>query len=290
MTPDFKNNFEATVLKVACLIALTRSIIEVINDLIAEELQPNFYLDLAFIIVFSIGIASTYVKIGFKKLLFLFYLPLITLLCIMFIDGVGLAHSIENNLFGGLVILTFTTRGRVPFFLNATLIICIVFCLIYLGYQYNLLATFEILSSGKLNFVFSTIGIIAFILYAKSVFTRNKSRLASTIDSLNQQTQSLERKREELIEKKKTLDTLTIELNDKVMDRSRELRTHQSQVEEYLSVTMTELFDAYQDTIDAVDRFEESEGKDQMASMVVQSGANLRKEMESLRSKISESL
>lgn len=288
MTLREKNSFEFNVLRVACAIGLLRSIIEVVRDLNAEELLPNFYLDLTFIVVFAGTLIVLKTEQPFKKLLYMFYLPFIAMLLLMFADGRGLAYTIENNVFAGLVIITFTTRGKMTIYLNVLLVITIVMSLILIEIYYQLFDNFIPLNSGKLNFLFSSIGVIAFTLYAKSVFNRNKKNLADTIISMKQRNKSIALKNKELMVQKEILEELTISLDQKVRRDSKKLRTQKRQVEEYLSITLTEMFDAYQETIDSVEQFDRD--NDNMASMVVQSGENLKQEMEALRSKIEESI
>ena len=48
-TTDSK--FEYNVLRIACFFGLVRSVIEVSRDLLSSVIEPNFFLDIAFIFV-----------------------------------------------------------------------------------------------------------------------------------------------------------------------------------------------------------------------------------------------
>lgn len=273
---------------VACAIGLIRSAIEVVGDLMAVELLPNFYLDLTFVVVFASTLIALKREASPKAILFIFYFPFIALITLMFIDGRGLAYSIENNVFASLIIITFTTRGNMPLMLNGSLIIAIVTSLIVIEYQHHLFENFVALNTSSFNFLFSSVGVIAFTLYAKSEFEKSKKKIAAANNLLDENNKSLSAKNEELLAKKEALEKLTLSLDKRIKSDSEKLQTQKQQVEKYLSITLTELFDAYQETIDTVERFNGE--KDNIASMVVKSGENLKEEMEALRNKIEESI
>ena len=288
MDASQKSSFEFDVLRVACAIGLLRSVIEVVIDLLDVELLPNFYLDLTLVVLFASTLIVLGTKHPFKNIILVFYIPFIILLTIMFLDARGLSYAIENNVFAGLIIITFTTRGIAPLYLNGLLFISIIASLISLELQYHMLDNFVRLSSNDFNFLFSSIGVIAFTFYAKWEFNKSKKKLAGAIKSMDQKNESLEAKNKELLDQKEVLEELTVDLDKKVRSDSKKLKTQQRQVEEYLSITLTELFDAYQETIDAVEQF--GEENDHMASMMLKSGENLKQEMEALRNKIEESI
>ena len=283
-----KNSFEYNVLVVACIIGLLRSVIEVASDLMAVELLPNFYLDLTFIFVFTLTLIVLKKKASFQTVLFVFYIPFITIITIMFYDGRGLAYSIENNVFASLIIITFTTRDRIPLYLNGALFVAIVLSLMVIENQHQFLQSFTSLNSSRFNFLFSSVGIIAFTLYAKSEFEKRKKKIAIANEQLDQNNQSLQKKNGELLAQKEALESLTISLDEKIKNDSKRLQTQKKTEEKYLSITLTELFDAYQETIDTVEKF--SNESDHIATMVLKSGENLKVEMEALRNKIEESI
>ncbi|GAB4249947.1 MAG: hypothetical protein Tsb0034_29230 [Ekhidna sp.] len=287
---NFQNTFEYNVLRVACFIGLVRSIIEVVGDFLAVELLPNFYLDLAFIFVFSGTLIALGKRFPYKRILFLFYIPFVILLWLMFIDADGLAYSVENNVFAGVIIITFTMRKKMPLYFNAALIAGILIGLVFIEYQHHFLERFIPHPGGSFNFVFSSVGVIAFTLYAKTDFTRKKNELAAARKSLDEHHQQLKEKNEELVKQKVVLENLTVSLDNQVKSRSKKLKSQKKQVEQYLSISMTELFDAYQKTVTSIEELDKGEEQDHITSMVVQSGERLKIEMDGLRNKIDESI
>lgn len=286
--PTIKNRFEYNVLKAACFFGLVRSVIEVSRDLVIEDFGFNFYLDCAFIIMFSATLITLSGNFPFRRIIFIFYIPFILLLTIMFIDGVGLAHSIENNIFAGIIIISLTMRNWMPVYFSLTLIICTIIALVVVEYQHHLFDNYEVLSSNSFSFIFASTAAIAFTLYAKSEFARKRKELSMAITSLDQRNQELLLKNNELLGQKEALEIFTNNADVKVRSKSSKLKSQKAQVEKYLSITMTELFDAYQNTINCIDELSEPKERDEITNMMILSGENLKREMERLRTKIEE--
>lgn len=285
-TTDSK--FEYNVLRIACFFGLVRSIIEVSRDLLSSVIEPNFFLDIAFIFVFASTLIALNFHFPFKRILYLFYFPFIVLITIMFIDGVGISYSVENNVFAGIIIIALTIRGRMVIYFIGAFLLCIFIGIAIVEYQYQLTSNFQSLSDNPFSFIFASLGSIAFTLYAKMEFWNRRKNLFKGIESLNERHEELRRKNEELLTQKESLESLINKLDSQVNNRSTKIKNKKKQVEEYLSVTLNELFDAYESVVASINDLEDDD--EPIVGMIKDSTENLKHEMNGLRAKIEESV
>ncbi|WP_420577230.1 hypothetical protein [Ekhidna sp.] len=288
MEKQSHHQFETNVLILACSIGLVRSLFEVVGDLTNESIEVDFYLDLAFVLVFGFTLVGVYLKLSLYKIYLLFYVPFIALLAIMLVEAEGLARSIENNVYGGVIIIAFTLRGRGLIYFVSGLIFASIIGLTIVEYHYSFIKSFIILNDSPYNFIFSTLGTIGFTLYAKIIFDRKKRRLAMLSDELMSQGDKLKSKNEELTDQKIQLEQLNKLLDDKVASRTEKLKRQQDKMEQYLTITLSELEESFQRTQDEIASIRTTSGPDDLVLLLFQSADNLRKEMMHLKNKIKE--
>ncbi|WP_425390313.1 hypothetical protein [Ekhidna sp.] len=287
MNKEHRTSFEYNVLAVACGLGLLRAVIEVIMDLTQDKLGPDFYLDVCLLILFMYGCYIGITKrIHSYLLLYSFYVPFIGMMLWMFYDGEGLRHSTEINIYASIIIISLTVGFRWSVILNSLFIISVLGVLVILENQFHFLDSFSVANGKPLNFVFSSLGMIAFILYAKNEFVRRKRRLAKGINALHQKNSEITDKNNSLIKQKEDLEQLTNQLDEKVRSGNQLLRNHKDQVEQYLSLSITELYETFENTIHCIEELKEDE--DEIVQMIIQSGDNLKKEMSNLSNKIEE--
>ncbi|WP_424963287.1 hypothetical protein [Ekhidna sp.] len=287
MAKDHRNTFEYNVLTVASGIGLLRAVLEVIRDLTETSTGPDFYLDLCLVVLFIYGCYIGITKrIHSSLLVFSFYVPFVGMMIWMFFDGEGLVHSSEINIYASIIIISLTLNFRWSVILNAVFVVAIFLALVAIEYQYHFLENFIPIGNGSLNFIFSSFGTIAFILYAKNEFVRRKKSLASGIKSLHAKNREITEKNSYLLKQKEDLEQLTTQLDEKVRNGNKLLRSHKNQMEQYLSLSITELYETYENTIQCIDDLEKEE--DDIVQLIIQSGDNLKKEMSNLSGKIEE--
>lgn len=287
MSKEHRNSFEYNVLTVASGIGLLRAVLEVIKDLTETSLGPDFFLDLCLVVLFIYGCYIGITKrIHSYLLVFSFYVPFVCMMIWMFIDGEGLVHSSEINIYASIIIISLTLNFRWSIILNAIFVLALFLALVVLEYQYHFLENFVPTGNGSLNFIFSSFGTIAFILYAKNEFVRRKKSLALGIEALHEKNREITEKNISLLKQKEDLERLTTQLDEKVRSGNKLLRSHKDQVEQYLSLSITELYETYENTIQCIEELKKEE--DDIVKLIVQSGNNLRKEMSHLSGKIEE--
>ncbi|MEQ9468538.1 MAG: hypothetical protein RLN88_14085 [Ekhidna sp.] len=282
------HQFETNVLILACGIGLLRSLLEVIMDLTNASIEIDFYLDLAFVFVFGFALLAVYWKLSLFKIYTFFYVPFIILLALMLIEAEGLARSIENNIYGGVIIIAFTLRGRGPVYFISLLIFAAIVSLLIVEYINSFSESFTILNDSPYNFVFSSVGAIGFTLYAKVFFDRKKRRLAMLTNELMSTGEKLKVKNDELTNQKIQLEELNQLLDEKVAHRTENLKKQQGKMEEYLSITLSELEHSYQQIQQEIAEIKTTMDAEGLISLLLTSADNLQKEMNHLRSKIKE--
>lgn len=275
---------------IACWIGLLRSTIAVIGDFNQNLITNDFYTDLLFLFVFIYTLTGLHLKLPYQRVVILFFVPFIFLLVVSFVQARGIASSLESHLFAGAIIIAFTTRGKLAYLFGSLLIVGTIVGLVIVELEYRFIENYIIGSDNSKNFMFSSIGIIIFTLFAKRVLNRRREKLSETFETLIDKSEQTELKNQQLLLQREELEQLTEQLNNLVTTSNREIKDHNKRMAEYLSVTINELFDSYQRTIEIIDGLKVSQEGDSMNGMIVKSGDNLRDEMEDLRMKIEEGI
>lgn len=277
-------------LTIACWIGLVRSVFAVIGDF-NENLQTNdLYTDFLFLFVFLYTVIGLLLKLPYQRVVLLFFVPFIVLLVVSFVQANGIASSLESHLFAGAIVIAFTTRGKLSYLLGSFLFVGTIVGLVIVELNHHFIRDYIIGSDNPKNFMFSSLGMIVFALFAKNVLNSRRKRLSNTFETLIDKSGQTELKNQQLLLQREELEQLTEQLNNSVTSSNREIKDHKKRVAEYLSVTINELFDSYQRIIEIIDELKVKQEDDSMNGMIVKSGDNLRDEMEELRKKIEEGM
>ena len=282
-----KDLFENNILFVICLAGLFRSALALIGDFPFEELTYDFLTDLGFTILFTYVVFLLYFDYSYRLILRLFYIPFILLLCLALIHSRGLASSVENNIFAGILLIALTMRGKLPLIYISTLIICTIISLIIVENINHFFTSYDDYSTSSFNFIFVSVAIIWVAFYGKDAFRKKREELEKTRASLEKKTQSIKLLKEELVDQKKELEALSILLESKVYERTEKLKHQNQMMEEYLGLTLTELMEPYQRTIKAINGLT-TKNDEKVVQLIKTSGEELKREITQLRDKIKE--
>lgn len=279
-------NLTNNILGVVCAVGLLRAIIEMVRN--AQTFgNLDSFLDVGYGIICSLALIALWRKAPYRFFYFLFFIPLIVLMCLTFYDGRGLAGSTENNIHIGLAIVALTMR-RVDvlkfsiFLISGTLIV-----LVILELQHHFLESYTDYSTSHFNYIFMATGAIMVIFYAKRVFEKSKEELSQTRSQLSEKRTRLESSRNELETQTKELHTLNLQLEEKVSERILLLNNQRRAMKKYLDVTLKELQERYREVeklAEAATRQSDSE----ISEMMLKSSQDLKNEINSLFSKLEE--
>ncbi len=285
MEDNTRYPFEGNILKVVAVFGLVRSFIALARDNPNIAGFADFYIDLANTIVFLLAIIMLQLKVGLKYLIVAFYLPIILLFCVGMVTHRGLASSFEINAFGYVVLFCLSLRHRLPLIFSTILIIGVSISIIIIEQEHQFLVDFSDYSTNQFSFIFVALAIIIITLYSKNIFDEKKLELKETSISLIQKGEELKLRNKELEQQKIELEKLRAGLEEKVTDRTRKLENQHDSMDKYLKLTLIELIDPYHKTLNAINKLDNSsDGK--LNQMIVESGEQLKDEIEKLTSKI----
>lgn len=282
------SRFERGILKVVAFIGLIRFIIA----LMVNDPQVDGYLDLTLDIatatVFLAGLLLVHFKADNKWIIGLFFIPLIILLLIsLYLNG-GLISAGEINAFAIVIILSLTIQGRLPWIFVAALLGGVILVL-YVVEQENLNSLEEAVhNTSTFALLFVTLTNILLTLHAKNVFDASRNDLTLANKNLLERKDQIESKRKQLSEQTQKLTLLKMDLEEKVLERTKKLQRQNNSIEMYLQLTLTELMKPYQKTISEIKSLDNPEN-DEMIKMAKESGKNLEIEVEKLKNRLENS-
>ncbi|NQZ79360.1 MAG: hypothetical protein HRT61_25055 [Ekhidna sp.] len=282
----YEKNFTKNVLAVVCISGLIRIILEFqINTSSFGDLDSM--LDLLYLVIFSTTLFSLWKGISYESLRFVFYLPLIILLCLTLYNSRGLASPVETNTYLALIIISLTTRSIDAIRFSLLLIVGTLLSLILVESKYHFSSDFTDYSTENLNFIFISIVSVILTYYAKQVFEDRKNSLSNIKKSLSRNHRVLQESTDQLEAKTRELEELNRKLEAKVEERMTLLSEKKRALKEYLYLTSEELQIEYEGIYQLTD---DSFGasNDQMAKMMIESSSKLDREIKSLVSKLKE--
>ncbi|SNT00328.1 hypothetical protein SAMN05421640_1968 [Ekhidna lutea] len=286
MKKSVQHQFEYNVLLLACFLGLVRSALAVIEDLEDISLHPDFITDILFTILFIITLIGLRLNKSLTWLIFVFYLPLLSLFIYTFYSARGIQGSIEHNIFVGLIFINFTLRKKLPIYFSLAYVFAVVLSLILLEIEYNLSTNYSNAHSGYLNFVFAMVGIMGLTYYAKYVFVSRRQRLHQNSEELKAKRDELKIKQDQLITQKSELEQLAIQLDQKATQQTQAVNDQKKRRKEYMALTTTELTKKYQVAVQLIEEIESSSENDKLMDMLHQSGIRLKNEIRELKHKV----
>jgi len=278
--------FNQNVLSVVCIVGLIRVFLEFDRNTVQSGIL-DFYLDISYGIIFIVTLIALVKKASYRFICYSFYVPLILLLCLTFIDRRGLASSTEGNIHIGLIVITLTMRGSDAWKYSFSLVIGMLISLVIVEVQYDFFQNYTDYSTSNFNFIFMGIGTIVVIFYAKKVFELRKNKLAILESDLSQMNQALDASRSELQQQTNELEELNRKLEERVSERAMLLNEQKAAMSAYLQLTLEELDKEHSNVQKATQKIVKN-GEDQISELILESSEKLNGEIHSLMTKLKE--
>ncbi len=245
----------------------------------------DFYLDLAYGVMFLLTLIIVWTDRSYRSLYYTFYIPLIILLCFTLIDRRGLASSVENNIYVGLIVIALTMRSKDARKFSVALIIGTLISLAIVEFQNDFLSDFTNYSSAKFNYIFMAIGTVVITFYSKRLFENWKKKLFLLKNELTENYSILAEKQAELEKQTQELEFLNKELESKVNERLILLNKQKQAMEKYLYLTTKELQKEYRGIHELTESVIKLHDHD-MKKMMNSSSRKLEEEIDSLVNKL----
>ncbi len=288
MENHHQDRFERGIIKVVALIGLLRFTIALIEDIYVKDGNADLYLDIASFGVFLVGFLLIQFNSSNKWIVTFFFVPLMILLWLSFYFHNGLASSTEVNAFAIVLVLSLTTKGRLP----------LIFVSIFLLGVFAVLAIVEpknieyLAPSEYYTFTFTllfvSIAIIVMTFHAKNVFILSRRKLKDINQAFIERSEESKQKNRLLLQQNEKLNLLRSELEEKVLERTKILQNQKDSIEEYLRLTTSELIKPYQETIESIKKLK-NPNDDQLIHLIKDSGERLEVEMNKLKTRLIES-
>lgn len=283
-----KTNIELKILRVASTLGFVLYAIELYKDNLA--LDPfDFYIDLSAEIIFLLGIILS-LKEKFKSLLLpVFYFPLIALIGLSFYYQRGLASSNEVNVMALIVIFSLTLSGRKPIAAIGLLVLTTSTALFFVEQKNHFLMSFTDYYTNNFMVMFISLGVIVMVSFAKHSFTKQHSRMEIVKQNLEGITDELVLKQESLRREKEILERLNAELEEKVQEKTAEIKLQDDAISSYINLALVQMKDPYEKCMQAVEELQKNKNGDRnIDSKIADSAASMSIEIEKLRAQIQE--
>lgn len=281
-----KDNFNRNVLSVVCIAGLLRIALEFERGNILFE-GLDAYLDLGYVILFVTTLIALLGNSSYQAIKFIFYGPLIILLCMTLYDRQGIAGSSEINIYVALIVITLTMQGKDPQWFSLALFVGVITSLTIVELRYDFLDGSYEYSRSVFNWIFMAISSLFVIYYAKWLFDKRQQKLLALRQELSEKYKLLERNSLSLREQNQELHKLTDSLEKKVEERTSKLTEQKKAMKEYLDLTLKELQIEYEGFTSETRRIA-SIKEDPISDMIVTSEIRLKEEIDSLLQKLDE--
>lgn len=283
-----QNRFERGIIKVVSLIGLLRFTIALIEDIYVNDGYADLYLDIASFGLFLVGYLLIQFNSTNRRIIAFFFVPLMILLWLSFYFHNGIASSTEINAFAIVLVLSLTTKGRLP----------LIFVSIFLLGVFTVLAIVEpknieyLAPSEYYTFTFTllfvSVAIIVMTFHAKNVFILSRRELKDINQAFVERSEESKQKNKLLLQQNEKLNLLRSELEEKVLERTKILQDQKDSIEEYLRLTTIELIKPYQETVESI-RNLNNPSDDQLINLIKDSGERLEVEMNKLKTRLIDS-
>ena len=281
-----KDPFELSVLRIALFAGLISTLVSLILDKPEISGFLDLYIDLASTLLFMIALIMVWRQAPYRLILYAFFIPLISLLIVSLIIHDGLASSTEINAFGIVMLICLTMRNHRPFVFALITLVGVVASLYVVEQQHHFFDEFSGYSTNTLTIIIISISIILVTNYAKSVFERQRESLNRNRHELQEKAEEITLRNQQLQKQHQELASLKDSLEEKVQLRADELHRQNEAMEKYLRLTMIELITPYQNTLQAIQKLDPSDEKQELTERILTSGKRLEKEIKNLQHKL----
>ena len=279
------NQFEQNLIKTVALVGLVRFLIALFVNEPEVDGLPDLYLDIASCFVFGLTFILTSARVNSRWLLVCFYFPLIALLLISFYVHNGLASEAEINSFALVIIFCLTSQGRWPLIFT-TIFLSGTFAVLYMVEPDNIANQGPpIYYSGTFTLLVISLAIIWLTYHAKKVFDGSHQALRSTKMRLISRSDELLTKHELLNLQYKNLNQLQAELEEKILERTDQLKAQKDAIQLYVRLTLVELMKPYEQTISHIRQLE-AQNPDELTQLIRESGKKLELEVEKIKKRL----